>query len=38
MFKHNKGDKVVKKYIDKGLPRYYVYGYCKIIVNVSKEY
>jgi len=25
------------KYMDKGLPHFYVYGYCKMIVNISKN-
>jgi hypothetical protein len=35
MSRHSKGGKVFSKYMDKGLPCYYVYGYCKIVVNVD---
>jgi hypothetical protein len=37
MFKHSKGGKVFSKPMDKGLPCYYIYGYFKIVVNVSKK-
>jgi len=38
MSKHSMGGKVFSKYMDKGLPCYYVYGYYKKIVNVLKKY
>ncbi len=40
MSKHKRGWEFFSKYMDKGLPRYYVYDYCKIIVNVflKKKY
>jgi hypothetical protein len=37
MSRHSKGGNFFSKYMDKGLLCYYVYGYCKIIVNVSKK-
>jgi len=36
MFKHSKGWKVFSKYMHMGLSWFYVYGYCKIVVNLSK--
>jgi hypothetical protein len=32
MSRHSKGGKVFSKYMDKGLPCYYVYGYCKMLM------
>jgi hypothetical protein len=37
MLKHYKGRKRFLKYMDKKLPHFYVYGYYKIIVHVSKN-
>jgi hypothetical protein len=37
MSKYSMRQKVFSKYMDKGLPCYYVYGYFKIIVNVLKS-
>ncbi len=37
MHKHSKGECFSSKYMDKGLPHFYVYNYCKMIVNVSKD-
>jgi hypothetical protein len=37
MCKHSKGGNVFSKYTNKRLPRFYVYGYYKIIINVSKN-
>jgi hypothetical protein len=37
MSKHSKGGNVLTKYMDKGLPSFYVYGYWKVIANVSKN-
>jgi hypothetical protein len=37
MLKHNKGGKIYSKYIEKRLLCFQVYGYCKGIINVSKN-
>jgi hypothetical protein len=37
MPKHSRGGNVSSKLMDKRLPCFYVYGYCKIVVNVSKN-
>ncbi len=37
MFKHIKDKKVFLKYIDKKLSHFDVYGYYKIIINVSQN-
>jgi hypothetical protein len=37
MHKHGKVEFFSLKYMDKGLPHFYVYGYYKMIVNVSKD-
>ncbi len=37
MSKHNKGGEFFQKYMGKKLPCFYVYGYHKIVVKVSKN-